>query len=96
MMFNCAWKDKSISEKAKGCFFIQAVMYKDELGEDRYDVSVDSLWKDIWMPVYELSILCDMNGNKKWVSLGKTKDIGNPKMYNGLSKEEFNKIFKKI
>lgn len=96
MTFNCAWKDKSIYEKAKGCFFIQATQYEDEHGQPKYNVYVDSLWKDKWQPVMDMSVLCNIDGKNVFVPIGKIKDIGNPKEYLGLSKKEFDKTFEKI
>lgn len=39
-----AWKDKTIYQKAKGCFFIQCIKFED----GTYNVMVDSMWKDSW------------------------------------------------
>jgi hypothetical protein len=43
-----AWKDKTIYQKAKGCFFIQGCKMKD----GTYNVMIDSLWKDKWQFPY--------------------------------------------
>ena len=41
--FNAAWRDKSIYENAKDCFFIQVTKHMG-----KYDVFVDRMWMDSW------------------------------------------------
>lgn len=89
--FNASFKDKGIYERSKGCFFIQCVRYEDD-GGIRYNVYVDSMWKESWCPVRGMSVLT----TDGWVNIGKTKDVGNPKEYLGLSEDEFNSIFEPI
>ena len=46
--FNGAWRDKSIYQNAKGCFFIQCFKHTKASEDISYDVQVDSLWKPNW------------------------------------------------